>query len=161
MNGRAPVAALPSRIDFECFPQAFCSGREFVEAWARHAGLDDCQTGMVVLGCDEVFSNLSRHAYAEDGRPHPVTCHAAVADGRLHFRIIHRGAGLTNDDYARLRQSPCCGERVGGLGLHVISEVFDRVDFRREGEEYVVELSLPLGSSSGNCLASPPEPSGC
>lgn len=158
MSGFEPDAALPPRVDFECFPREFCSGREFVEAWARRAGLDDCQIGMVVLGCDEVFSNLSRHAYHEDGKPHPVTCEAGVADGRLRFRIVHRGAGLTNEDYLRLRKGPSCGERVGGLGLHVIGEVFDRVDFRREGGEYVVELSRPV---SGNCLASPPPPSGC
>jgi phosphoserine phosphatase RsbU/P len=136
---------LAARIDFECFPQSFCSGREFVEAWARRAGMDNREAGMVVLGCDEVFSNLSRHAYREDGKPHPVSCHAEIADGRLQFRIVHCGAGLTNEDYTKFRKPPSGGERVGGLGLHVIGEVFDQVDFRREGEKYVVELSRPLG----------------
>jgi anti-sigma regulatory factor (Ser/Thr protein kinase) len=134
----------PSCIRFECFPRAFCAGREFVEAWARHAGLEDREVGMVVLGCDEVFSNLSRHAYAARGGPHPVSCHAGIAGGRLSFRIVHSGAGLTNEDYLRLRRPPSCGERIGGLGLHVISEVFDKVDHRREGDEFVIELSRPV-----------------
>ncbi len=143
MSTQAPDSP-PSRIDFECLPQSFCSGREFVEAWARHAGLDDAETGLVVLGCDEVFSNLSRHAYRKMCGAHPVSCHARIEDGRLWFRIVHCGEGLTDAEYEKFRQPPSCGERVGGLGLHVIGQVFDRVNHRKEDGKCVIELSLPI-----------------
>ena len=62
--------------------------------------------------------------------------------------IEHRGEGITNEDFEKLVSPPSIAERVGGLGLHVIGAVFDRVDFRREADRSVIELVKLLAVAS-------------
>ena len=58
----------------------------------------------------------------------------------VRILIEHFGSGITNEDFQKLVTPPSIDRRIGGLGLHVISEIFDQVDFRREDYGSVIEL---------------------
>lgn len=138
----------PTEIALTCHPDTLRLVREFVETWSAHHGLCDEFTGLLVLGCDEVMSNICKYAYCATSTERAATCRLESDEGAVHIFIEHYGAGITNEDFQKLVSPPSIDCRIGGLGLHVISEIFDRVDFRREEGRSVIELvkSLPTAS---------------
>lgn len=143
----------PEVFDFTCCPETINRGRRFIESWAQYAGFDDHDCGLIVLGCDEVMSNIVKHVFRPQGRAGtgvgPVRCRVAVRDGGLKIRIEHKGTGISDEDFARhKKESPSPGERPGGLGLRVIDEVFDAVNCfagnPERGEPASIELNKAL-----------------
>jgi anti-sigma regulatory factor (Ser/Thr protein kinase) len=122
--------------------------REFIETWAAYHGIRDDLTGLIVLGCDEVMSNICKYAYCSTSSERPACCRIESDAGSVRVLIEHHGEGITNEDFAKLVVPPSTGQRIGGLGLHVISEIFDRVDFRREEGKSVIELVKSTSAAS-------------
>lgn len=135
----------PSQLDLSCQPDTLRLVREFIDAWAAWHALPDDVTGLIVLGCDEVMTNICKYAYCATSAERPACCRIESDAGSVRVLIEHHGEGITNEDFEKLVAAPSAGERIGGLGLHVIREIFDRVDFRREDGKSVIELmkSLP------------------
>ena len=133
------------QIALTCHPDTLRLVREFIEAWSAYHGLDDEFTGLLVLGCDEVMSNICKYAYCSSSTQRAASCRIESAPGLVRILIEHFGSGITNEDFQKLVTPPSIDRRIGGLGLHVISEIFDRVDFRREDYGSVIELvkSIP------------------
>ncbi|MEZ5385061.1 MAG: SpoIIE family protein phosphatase [Prosthecobacter sp.] len=139
----------PSEILLQtCQPGTLRQVRDFIDAWAAWHGLADDVTGRLVLGCDEVMSNICKYAYGAECGERPVSCRIERTSDSVRIVIEHRGEGITNEDFEKLVCPPSVGERIGGLGLHVIREVFDRVDFRREADRSVIELVKSLAVAS-------------
>jgi sigma-B regulation protein RsbU (phosphoserine phosphatase) len=114
--------------------------RRFVEDWARAAGYDDLERGRIVLAADEAATNVIRHTYhGESG--HPIFLSAEIRDGHLHLRLRDRGAPV---DTAALRGRALEDIKPGGLGLHLLSTVFDLVEHSvlSDGNEW--HLAKPL-----------------
>ena len=130
----------PAELALSCHPKTLRFVREFIEAWACYHGLRDDITGVIVLGCDEVMSNICKYAYCATSAERSACCRIGSDSESVRILIEHHGAGLTNEDFQKLITPPSAGERIGGLGLHVIREVFDSVDFRRETDRSVIEL---------------------
>lgn len=127
--------APPAGITLKCEPGALKAAREFIEAWTAHCSFDQKTSGLVVLGCDEVMSNLCKHACCATASLSADADHA-----ELRIRIDHHGEGISNEEFQRLVSAPSHGDRVGGLGLYVISQIFDRTDFRRGKGGSTIEL---------------------
>lgn len=133
-------------ITLSCQPDNLGLARSFIESWASWLGMPDDVTGLIVLGCDEVMSNLCKYAYCATEGGAEARCRVESHGHGMRILITHQGEGITNEEFARLASLPSStGERIGGLGLHVIREVFDHVDFRRDEHQSVIELvkSLP------------------
>ncbi|WP_395743474.1 SpoIIE family protein phosphatase [Prosthecobacter sp.] len=130
----------PESIALTCHPDTLRLVRQFIESWAAYHGLADDLTGLIVLGCDEVMSNICKYAYCSTSTDRPATCRMQSGPDSVRILIEHFGSGITNEDFQKLVAPPTVGHRIGGLGLHVISEIFDRVDFRREADRSVIEL---------------------
>jgi serine phosphatase RsbU (regulator of sigma subunit)/anti-sigma regulatory factor (Ser/Thr protein kinase) len=130
----------PSELALACHPDTLRLVREFIEVWAAYHGIRDEFTGLIVLGCDEVMSNICKYAYCSTSSERPACCRIESDAESVRVLIEHHGEGITNEDFAKLVVTPSIGQRIGGLGLHVISEIFDRVDFRREGGKSVIEM---------------------
>lgn len=139
----------PSEISLQtCQPDTLRQVRDFIDAWAVWHALRDDLIGRLVLGCDEVMSNVCKYAYGPGCSERPALCRIESDADAIRIVIEHRGEGITNEDFEKLVSPPSIGERVGGLGLHVIREVFDRVDFRREADRSVIELVKSLAAAS-------------
>jgi len=130
----------PCELALSCHPDTLRLVREFIEAWAGYHGLSETITGFIVLGCDEVMSNICKYAYCSTSTERPACCRIESDASTVRILIEHHGDGITNADFEKLVAPPSTGQRIGGLGLHVISEIFDRVDFRREDGRSVIEL---------------------
>ncbi len=135
----------PSRLAFTCRAEMLKQARDFIEAWCVFAGLDDKASGLVVLGCDELLGNVCKFAYCDLDGSGPAECEVVLDADALRICIHHCGKGITNEDFERLTLPPSQGERIGGLGNHVIREVFDRVDFHVDESSSVIELVKLIG----------------
>jgi anti-sigma regulatory factor (Ser/Thr protein kinase) len=122
------------------FPEDIARVRAYCEQWATFAGLGDSEIYEVVLACDEILTNVYKHAYhCQTG---PLSCRASIDKDSLCFVVVHWGDGLSSDDLPMPPSAP----RAGGLGLPFIHRVLDRVKFERTSAGSIVTLEKRLYS---------------
>ncbi|MBV8378713.1 MAG: SpoIIE family protein phosphatase [Verrucomicrobia bacterium] len=130
----------------EISPEKIPDLRFFCEQWAACSGLGEVEAYQVVLACDEMFTNVFKHAY--NSEPGPVQCEANLDLNSLTFLITHWGVGLSSETQVPLAPEP---SRVGGYGLPFIRRVFDAVEFGTHEACSTVRLSkrvLPVAASA-------------
>jgi anti-sigma regulatory factor (Ser/Thr protein kinase) len=114
----------PSRLECDVSPESIPDLRVFCEQWVASTGLGEVEAYQVVLACDEIFTNVYRHAYSTGSGP--VRCDARVDLTSLTFLITHWGIGLSPDT----EKPPAPdGSQLGGYGLPFVRRVFDGVEF--------------------------------
>ena len=91
---------------------------------------------------EEVACNAVAHAVAPDT---PLELRAGVADGRLWLEFRDRGAPFD----PTLHDSPALdldidARPVGGLGVHLVRELADSIDYRRNGDCNLLRITLRL-----------------
>ena len=122
-------------------PESIANLRSFCEGWAAFAGIKEDAAYKVVLACDEILTNIYRHAY--HGRVGPVRCDAALDENRLSYCFAHWGDGLSSSEIPPQGSSTSAS---GGYGLPFVHQVFDEVQFERCNDHSAVTLSkqIPL-----------------
>jgi sigma-B regulation protein RsbU (phosphoserine phosphatase) len=119
-----------------------CKGaRAFIETWANLAGYSDIERGQIVLAVDEAFTNIIRHAYAAEP-VHRIDIRASIDEQEFHLRIRDYGAPV---EKGRLQGRPLEDVKPGGLGLHLLSMVFPRIEYipKEQGTELLLSKPLP------------------
>jgi serine/threonine-protein kinase RsbW len=98
------------------------------------------------LAIEEAVMNLVNHAFAGIAPPCRISLSLAVTPDRLRVELCDNGrefdpAAAAAPDLT----SPLAEREPGGLGLHLIRTMMDRVEYRREAGEnrLVLEKSLP------------------
>jgi sigma-B regulation protein RsbU (phosphoserine phosphatase) len=133
-------------IECEISPDTIPDLRSFCEQWVALTGLDEVEAYKVVLACDEIFTNVYKHAY--DAGSGPIRCDATIDLNSLIFSITHWGVGLTPEKDTTPRVPE--GSRLGGYGLPFIRRVFDEVEFESHDGHSTVRLSkriIPVENS--------------
>jgi sigma-B regulation protein RsbU (phosphoserine phosphatase) len=125
-----------SKVECDISPDTIPDLRFFCEQWVTSAGLDEREAYQVVLACDEIFTNVYKHAYRSGSGP--VRCDAGIDLTSLTFLVTHQGVGLSSE--ARISQMPQ-GSRLGGYGLPFIRRVFDDVEYQNLKGYSTVRLS--------------------
>ncbi len=147
----------PVRIDLPARPSSCKRARHHVETWARAAGFPEEERGKIVLATDEAVTNLIRHGHCQAQASAPAQLPAghepalSLSGGfdRQEFRLTLR-AEAPFVDLNTLAPRPLDWQNQplpGGLGLHYIRTVFDRVECRQEGDFSVTVLIKKLPSS--------------
>ena len=118
------------------------------------AGFDKTVAGKVAIATDEAVTNVIKHAY--QGRPDKkITFKVEIHPDSLVIKVIHTGDALDKEsiklpvmeDYIKQR-------RKGGLGLYIMNQFMDEVDYR-VGKEHCCQMTkyrnnaAKLGKSSG------------
>lgn len=130
----------PATLDITSCPSDCKRARRFIEDWALAAGYGDLERGRIVLAADEATTNIMRHTY--HGAPdQPIFLSAAIDDERLHLRLRDYGPAV---NVAELKGRALEDIKPGGLGLHLLSTVFDVVEHAvlADGNEW--HLAKPL-----------------
>jgi len=120
---------------------------DFVGQAAESAGLDDDAIFHVQLAVDEACANIVEHAYGGEGKGNIRVC-CGVNDASFVVRLEDQGAPFDPDDVPAPDLPAIPGElRVGGLGLHLMRKLMDRVVFRfhRDRNELVMCKRLRCG----------------
>ena len=112
--------------------------RSAVEQITQEVGLDEAECRRVTLAVDEAVTNIIRHAYEnQPGQPIEISCsrQGAEADGdgpdRLEILLQDCGRAVSPSEF---HGRPLDEIRPGGLGLHLIREAMDEVDYQRAGK---------------------------
>jgi phosphoserine phosphatase RsbU/P len=119
----------------EISPETIPDLRSFCEQWAAFAGFNDADIYQVVLACDEVLTNIFKHAY--HSRSGALSWTGDVDDTHLRFVIVHWGDGLSS---AEIVPQAFNSSRAGGYGLPFIHRIFDKVVFDKKAEFSTVTL---------------------
>lgn len=101
--------------------------------------MDEIHLEAVVLAIDEACANIIRHALSGDSKPVKLTCN--LVGGRLS--VVLRDYGKPCDP-AMIKGRNLDEIQPGGLGVHIINRVFDRVEYapQFEGTRLTLEKSL-------------------
>jgi len=126
-----------------CTAESIRAARSFFEQWGHFAGIPQETVLKLLVGCDEILTNVIKHAYGLDKPPGLLWCGAEVSPSLIRFIIRHHGAGITQEQAAAQADARCREE--GGLGLALVRRVFSHVHFSTDderGSEIVLEKAL-------------------
>jgi len=125
------------------FPGSTCelaSVRSQIRTFLDDQGFGECESTLIVLALDEACTNIIRHAY--DNACKPIRMEMTALRDRVRFVLR---------DYGRT----CCPKKIrsrkledirpGGLGVHIIHQAFDSVEYapQRRGTKLTLERRLP------------------
>jgi len=130
------VAANQIRVELTSDIALLASIRSLVRTYFRDAGIDAERVVELVLAVDEACSNAMRHAYngRTDGR---IVIELSSDHGTIDVALHDDGTPAPPERIARrpLEKPKSLDDlTVGGLGVQLIYEVFDVVEYRRGKE---------------------------
>ena len=142
----------PVKLSIRSSPAHLPIVRAAIEKMCGLLGFDGESTGEVVLGVDEALTNIIKHAYqGQDDQPIEVklTPMGEPEPEALEIRLSDRGRYTHPDE---IKSRDLSNLRPGGLGVHIITECMDKVDFKPRSEGGTV-LTMIKKAKSGNSKA--------
>lgn len=128
------------RLTVRSDPKLLASVRHLVRGWVESWNVEEKTVDSVVLAIDEACTNAIRHAY-EGRRDGSVELTLHAEPEHLEFQVSDTGVSCPPECVERRPMGPPDPGDLepGGLGIQLIHEVFDEVEF------------CP-GESGGNCV---------
>lgn len=134
------------RVELTSDTRLLASVRSLVRTYFRDSGIDPELVVELVLAVDEACSNAMRHAYdgRTDGR---IVLELSSDHGTVSVMLHDDGAPAKPDRIARrdLQKPKSLDDLpIGGLGVQLIYEVFDEVEYRQgkdRGNTVLMRLS--------------------
>ena len=128
------------KIEFSSHTGNLALMRNCVRRFLEKFPFSERQRALMVLGVDEACTNIIRHAYQlrED---QPISLSLEGKSGRVCLRLRDYGKQVQP---TAMQSRPADLIKPGGLGLHLIRNAFDQVDYilRRRGTELVLTKNL-------------------
>ena len=114
---------------------------DWVEASCRAAGVSSDIAGKLALSLEEATTNVINHAFADKPPLCRLTVTLAVEGSRVSAEIIDNGrpfdpSAAPEPDCAL----PLASRDPGGLGIHLIRKMMDKVVYRRVNDENRLHL---------------------
>ena len=118
--------------------------RNYVRQFLGQRACPEEERDLLILGLDEACTNVIRHAYGN--REDQLIClrlETLAGDKGVRFRLRDYAADAAHPSTFAGRELD--DVRAGGLGMHFIKRIFDRVYFlrRRDGTELVLTRVFP------------------
>jgi serine/threonine-protein kinase RsbW len=137
----------PRRLHFEFSgdPQEVMPRVESVEAFLVEAGCTEASARSIAVVAEEIYSNVSRHAWPDGGRAVCVVDVVAVVEAAsVRVSLRSEDNGIAFDPTAAKVQDVegSLEERsIGGLGIVLIKSMTDTQSYRRLGCRNVFEVT--------------------
>lgn len=128
------------QIDFSSHTGNLALMRKCVRRFLEKFPFSERQRTLMVLGVDEACTNIIRHAYQlRDDQPISLSL-----EGKADAVCVRLRDYGTQAPPGGMPNRPADLIRPGGLGLHLIRNAFDQVDYilRRRGTELVLTKNL-------------------
>ena len=114
----------------------------FIDDVCESAGVDSATAMSINLAMEEAVSNIIFYAYPGGETEHTITVRYARKDHELHFDIYDRGVPFDPTARAEADVSLSAEERkIGGLGIFLVKQIMDRVEYERRGDENILKLT--------------------
>ena len=128
------------KLEFNSHTANLALMRNFVRKFLSRHPFSEKQRTLMVLGVDEACTNVIRHAYdLRDDQPIAISVEALATCVRVRLRDYGTKAAPHS-----MRGRPENDVKPGGLGLHLIRNAFDKVDYvlKPRGTELVLTKNL-------------------
>ncbi len=133
-------------------PRLLSVVRGAVERLTETLGFPAVECRSITRAVDEALTNVVRHSYG-NRLDKPIAMyfrrtqrrHEGEVQHGLEILLCDHGAGV---DPSKLRGRPLEEIRPGGLGLHLIRQAMDTVEFTRKGPTNRLRLVKYLASAS-------------
>jgi serine/threonine-protein kinase RsbW len=133
-------------------PRSFSPVRGAVERLAETLGFPAVQSRSITRAIDEALTNIVRHSYG-NRLDQPIVMYFRRTQRRSHgdvergleILLCDRGPAV---DLSMLRGRSLEEIRPGGLGLHLIRQAMDTVEFTRKGPTNQMRLVKYLAKTS-------------
>lgn len=138
LSGKPASFSLELRNDFADLSRAVREANRFLES----ASLAPDVVYRANLGIEEMLTNIIKYGY-DDEAEHRIALSFLVEDAGLRLVIEDNGHRFDPREATAPRlDRPLCERRAGGLGIHLVLSMMDRVDYRRIAGRNILELSL-------------------
>jgi serine/threonine-protein kinase RsbW len=117
---------------------------EAINSFAERHGLDARTRRQLNVVFDELLNNVISYGY-EDDSVHEIDVTVAVSGGRLYATIRDDGKPFNPFEVGAPETDLAVEDRpLGGLGVHLVRNVMDRVSYERRGADNVILLEKQL-----------------
>ena len=125
------ISPLPVKLEICSTPNHLPIVRGAVERLCQHLGFGEDCTARIVMSIDEALANVIRHAY-HGAADQPIEIELSVlgpppGNG---LRVCIRDHGRSVDP-SRIRSRDLGDVRPGGLGVHIMTECMDCLEYRQ------------------------------
>ena len=122
--------------------------RKKVEQFGTRLGIPEKTIFEVNLIIDELFSNIVSCGFRDNGI-HWVTIHISLLEDALHIRVEDDGVPF-NPKASQKPDLECPMEerRIGGLGIHLVTELSDKISYYRKGGKNILVLEKKIAEDS-------------
>jgi serine/threonine-protein kinase RsbW len=111
-----------------------------VEAFGEAHGIAAKLIFNVSLALDEILTNIISYAYPEGGE-HVITVRLVLKGAELVIEVEDDGRPFNPLEIAPPDLEEAPEERpIGGLGLHLVRKMMDRLEYRREQDRNVLVM---------------------
>ena len=118
----------------------------FVEEVCQEVGFDQEVTAQMKVAVEEAVVNVMKYAYPA-GQQRDVTIEAASNDVRLKFTIIDCGKPFDPTVQSAADTTlPAKERKIGGLGIHIIRQNMDSINYERIDQLNVLTLRKKIPS---------------
>ena len=125
------------KISFQSHPRWLKEIRSLVKEACVVSGCDEAQIKNLVLAVDEACTNVIKHSYKgrTDGE---IILECLESSGDLEFILRDRGEPVDHD---KIKCRSLEEIRPGGLGVYLIKNTMDRVDYSRSKGMNIVTMT--------------------
>ena len=117
---------------------------EFIDGICEAAEVDMMLTMQLNLAIKEAVVNVMNYAYPA-GTEGTVCIDAQMSNGVLQFVISDSGAPFDPTARAEVDTTLSAEERgIGGLGIHIVRQIMDSIDYKRVDGRNVLTLGKKL-----------------
>jgi len=132
--------------DIETIPQL----NEFIDSVAEEVGLDMSLTMSLNLAIEEAVVNVMEYAYPE-GQQGDVEIEVTADQQWMTFVITDTGIAFDPTKKEDADTTLSAEERpIGGLGIFMVRQLMDVIDYKREGNKNVLTLQKKLGDENAS-----------
>ena len=122
---------MQKRLVLSCELQEVPRLNAFVEEICQGVGFDELTTMSIKVAVEEAVVNVMKYAYPP-GQERDVTVEAASNDVRLKFTIIDSGKPFDPTVQSKVDTTlPAQERKIGGLGIHIIRQNMDSINYER------------------------------
>jgi anti-sigma regulatory factor (Ser/Thr protein kinase) len=116
-----------------------------LKEFAAHQRLDPQVRGDLDLALEEVLANIISYGYADD-REHQITVGLEVRPGEVRVHVEDDGRPFDPLEAPEPDTTLPPDERpLGGLGIHLVRQLMDGVEYRRQGDRNRLTMRKATG----------------
>ena len=133
--------AVMSKLILPAKMQNFESMMKFIEDGAKNQGFDRDKVNQVKIAAEEALVNVISYAYDDSDGNVEINCDGKEGRG-LVIEIIDSGTPFDPTSMPEPDiDAPLDDRRIGGLGVYMMHQLMDEVNYRRDGNRNILTIA--------------------